>query len=167
MEKAVARNTQTWAGKRPRQKAARAKMKIVKERVAKRKERSSEGEMIDEEGAEPSASEGEAGAAPPLRRKKRPTVEGEVTVAGSVVGGGVAEEEVADGRGRGCGGRIRRLVMWCWRRKRLTVGGEAAVAESVRRRPDPVVGGEAAAANGREAGRHQRPALGRGPRPDL
>ncbi len=40
--------------------------KIVKERVAKRKERSSEGEMIDEEGAEPSASEGEAGAAPPL-----------------------------------------------------------------------------------------------------
>jgi hypothetical protein len=39
--------------------------KIIKERVAKRKEGGSEGEMVAEEGAEPSASEGEAGAAPP------------------------------------------------------------------------------------------------------
>ena len=87
-------------------------------------------------------------------------------MAGSAVGGVVAEEEAADGRGRGCGGRIRRLVMWWRRRKRLMVGGEAAVSGSVRRRPDPAVGGEAAATNGREAGRHPRPALGRGPRPD-
>ena len=39
--------------------------KIVKERVVKRKEGGGEGEMVTEEGAEPSASEGEAGAVPP------------------------------------------------------------------------------------------------------
>jgi hypothetical protein len=40
--------------------------KIVKERVVKRKEGGSEGEMVAEEGAEPSASQDKAGAAPLL-----------------------------------------------------------------------------------------------------
>jgi hypothetical protein len=43
-----------------------APKKIAKERVAKRKEGSSEGEMAGEEGPDPSAFEAEVGAAPPL-----------------------------------------------------------------------------------------------------
>jgi hypothetical protein len=47
--------------------------KVVKEKVAKQKEVGGEGEMVAEEGAEPSAPEGEAGAAPaPMRPPSLP-----------------------------------------------------------------------------------------------
>jgi hypothetical protein len=70
------------------------------------------------------------------------------------VGGAVAEEEAAGTRGRGCGGRIRRLAMWWRRRKWPTVGVVAAVVGSTPHRPDP-------AAGGRVAGRQRQPMVGR------